>query len=265
MLDRVRQLDSAPTDPGMVAPAHLQRRILGQLLPRLGQFRLAAEHQPRHYQRLRPGAAFRQPALDKHLIDPAFPAHGSLLFMDLAAVSAHYRDMKPIYFRMSAAIALTFGLGAGAACAQQGEEGAAATAVQTAGEEDANWLDAPQTPGNWNYSNRAAQSIAQFGSAGSPQLFTMRCDKAGREIRLARSGTADGEIFVRIRAETADRLMPARNLPEGGMIAVSLPANDRLLDAIAITKGRFAVEAEGMAPLYIPAWAEVTRVIEDCR
>ena len=38
-----------------------------------------------------------------------------------------------------------------------------------------------------------------------------------------------------------------------------------LLDAMAITRGRFAVEVEGEPGLYVPAWAEVTRVIEDCR
>jgi len=41
-----------------------------------------------------------------------------------------------------------------------------------------------------------------------------------------------------------------------------LPA---LLDAMALSKGRFAVELEGEAALYLPAWAEVSRVIEDCR
>ncbi|MGE5953581.1 MAG: hypothetical protein ACM308_08200 [Qipengyuania vulgaris] len=38
-----------------------------------------------------------------------------------------------------------------------------------------------------------------------------------------------------------------------------------LLDAMALTKGRFAVETPGLPTLYLPAWAEVTRVIEDCR
>ncbi|MEL6878174.1 MAG: hypothetical protein AAGL68_08770 [Pseudomonadota bacterium] len=49
------------------------------------------------------------------------------------------------------------------------------------------------------------------------------------------------------------------------LVAAELDANDPLLDAMAITKGRIAVETAGMPTLYLPAWAEVTRVIEDCR
>ncbi|MDX1704632.1 MAG: hypothetical protein R3235_10110, partial [Altererythrobacter ishigakiensis] len=63
----------------------------------------------------------------------------------------------------------------------------------------------------------------------------------------------------------AERLLNASEVPGYGLVAANLPANDPLLDAMAITKGRFAIEVEGMEPLYIPAWAEVTRVIEDCR
>ena len=44
-----------------------------------------------------------------------------------------------------------------------------------------------------------------------------------------------------------------------------LAPDDPLLDAMAITKGRFAVAAPGEPTLYLPAWAEVSRVIEDCR
>jgi hypothetical protein len=34
---------------------------------------------------------------------------------------------------------------------------------------------------------------------------------------------------------------------------------------MALSKGRFAVEVDGEAPLYLPSYAEVSRVIEDCR
>jgi hypothetical protein len=42
-------------------------------------------------------------------------------------------------------------------------------------------------------------------------------------------------------------------------------AGDGALDQIAFSRGRFAVEAPGLASLIVPAWPEVTRVIEDCR
>ena len=41
--------------------------------------------------------------------------------------------------------------------------------------------------------------------------------------------------------------------------------DDRLLDAMAFTRGRFTVEQPGATPLVLPPWAEVGRVIEDCR
>jgi hypothetical protein len=45
----------------------------------------------------------------------------------------------------------------------------------------------------------------------------------------------------------------------------SVSAYDPLLDAIALSKGRFAVEVEGETTLYLPTWAEVSRLVEDCR
>jgi len=44
-----------------------------------------------------------------------------------------------------------------------------------------------------------------------------------------------------------------------------LSARDPLLDAIAFSRGRFALEAAGLETLYLPAWPELSRVIEDCR
>ena len=58
VLDRVRQLDPAAADPRMIAPAHLERGVLAHLLAGLVDARFAGEHQPRHHQRLRAGAAF---------------------------------------------------------------------------------------------------------------------------------------------------------------------------------------------------------------
>jgi hypothetical protein len=71
---------------------------------------------------------------------------------------------------------------------------------------------------------------------------------------------------MRIRTEMGDRLLDA--VPSGGQmptLVASLSANDPFLEAIAFSKGRFAVEVQGLDPLYLPAWPEVTRVIEECR
>jgi hypothetical protein len=73
-------------------------------------------------------------------------------------------------------------------------------------------------------------------------------------------------VQMRVRAESGDRLLDA--VPGGGQLptlVARLSAHDPFLDAIAFSKGRFAVEVQGLDPLYLPAWPEVTRVIEDCR
>lgn len=71
---------------------------------------------------------------------------------------------------------------------------------------------------------------------------------------------------MRIRTETTERLLTANPSSDGRpLLIVELAAQDRLLDAMAFSRGRFAVETGGLPTLYLPAWAEVTRVIEDCR
>lgn len=130
----------------------------------------------------------------------------------------------------------------------------------------ANWMDAPATSGDWRYTGAYAGGVAQFGDAGTEPRFTMRCDPNGRSVVLSRAGRASGTARMTIRTETQTRTLAA-NATTDGLPAVEsrLAANDRLLDAMALSKGRFAVEVPGTPTLYLPSWAEVTRVIEDCR
>jgi hypothetical protein len=71
---------------------------------------------------------------------------------------------------------------------------------------------------------------------------------------------------MRILTETATRLLNTQAAgTESANLAATLPARDSLLDAMALSRGRFAVEASGLPTLYLPSWAEVSRVVEDCR
>lgn len=71
---------------------------------------------------------------------------------------------------------------------------------------------------------------------------------------------------MRILTETTTRLLDAQQTgPHSGDFVVVLSPRDSLLDAIALSRGRFAVEMAGLPTLYLPSWAEVSRVIEDCR
>lgn len=130
----------------------------------------------------------------------------------------------------------------------------------------ASWIDAPQTPGDWFYRRGGGTTRALFGDAGAEARFALTCDPARRSITLARAGDAPGARQIVIRTEFADRGLPAApGTSAAPSIEARVAAGDPLLDAMAFSKGRFAVEVAGLEPLYLPSWPEVTRVIEDCR
>ena len=118
----------------------------------------------------------------------------------------------------------------------------------------ADWRDGPLTPGAWTYD--AARSLAAYGTPGAPS-FTLRCDRAARQVLLSRPEAAAGTMTVRTSSS-------ARNLPATAQGA-TLAVNDRFLDEIAFTRGRFLVQTRNAPDLIIPAWPEPARVIEDCR
>ena len=126
------------------------------------------------------------------------------------------------------------------------------------------WRDVPTTPGTWRYRRDARGSLALFGTAGSDALMTLRCDPVARRVYLSRAGGSAAPLTIRTSSVT--RAFPVQ--PTGGTppyVAVALSPGDPILDAIGFSRGRFVVEQAGSATLAIPAWAEIERVIEDCR
>lgn len=101
--------------------------------------------------------------------------------------------------------------------------------------------------------------IASFADG----VFGIRCNRASSTVSLFRSGAASGPVSLAISTSDTTRALTAN--PVSGGIQVDLPARDRLLDSMAFSRGRFAVQAQGMQPLYVPSWTEISRVIEDCR
>lgn len=128
-------------------------------------------------------------------------------------------------------------------------------------------MDAPQTSGDWTYISGNPVSYAVFGSSQQDASFVMRCDRTTRTVSLGRSSSQVSPQPMQVFTETVTRLLTAspRRDSDPTMLAAELPAADSLLDAMAISKGRFAIETGGERTLYLPSWAEVTRVIEDCR
>lgn len=128
------------------------------------------------------------------------------------------------------------------------------------------WTDAPLTPGAWRYQVNASGPIAVFIDAQGRGVFVMSCETGNGRFGLWRAGTSTAPRVMTIRTETATRTVSVVQAEDTNpyLVAGIAPA-DPLLDAMALSKGRFAVEVEGEAPLYLPSYAEVSRVIEDCR
>lgn len=130
----------------------------------------------------------------------------------------------------------------------------------------ADWRDAPVTPGTWRYEAAGEGSAARFGAlAGSP-LAALSCDRAAGQVALRRAGAAAGPLPLTITTSTATRAFTAT--PEAEpvpQLVLGLAASDPVLDAMAFSRGRFVIEVAGLPTLYLPAWPEVGRVIEDCR
>lgn len=126
------------------------------------------------------------------------------------------------------------------------------------------WQDRAATPGSWSYAPERAGSVASFGQAGGGALLVIRCDATARKVSFARAGAAEGAMVVRTSYGAVT--WPASAVAGASPSTVAArTSNDITLDQIAYSRGRFAVEVPGLSTLILPAWAEVARVIEDCR
>ncbi|MEJ5976555.1 hypothetical protein WG901_07910 [Novosphingobium sp. PS1R-30] len=122
------------------------------------------------------------------------------------------------------------------------------------------WRDMPITPGNWTAGTESGQPVARFAGG----QFVLRCDRAAGTVTLQRAGAATGPEPMTVTTSSGFRTLSAAPLAAGG-IGIALGVRDPLLDMMAFSRGRFAIEAPNLAPLYVPSWPEVSRVIEDCR
>ena len=125
------------------------------------------------------------------------------------------------------------------------------------------WADLPLTPGSWLYASDAGGSRASFGVQASEARFVLRCDRAARRIFLSRAG---GGSQLTVRTSYGARTLAATSRAEPLPYATaSLAVTDTLLDEIAFSRGRIAIEGPGQPQLILPAWPEPARVVEDCR
>jgi hypothetical protein len=125
------------------------------------------------------------------------------------------------------------------------------------------WNQWPFTPGDWAYRTDGVGSIALFGPVGADALLTLRCDRTRGTMYLSVQGPGDAAT---IRTTTLTRSIPLRATGgDAGYVASQLAPSDAMLDAMVFSRGRFVVDRVGGAPLVVPPYAELGRVIEDCR
>jgi hypothetical protein len=119
------------------------------------------------------------------------------------------------------------------------------------------WEDKALTPGDWRYA-QAPTPQADYAERNEA-AFRLRCDTSQRRVSLVRAGAAAGTAL------TLRTTYGVRELPVGEGGGASLAAADPILDEIAFSRGRIAVEAPGVPTLTLPTWPEPARVIEECR
>lgn len=117
----------------------------------------------------------------------------------------------------------------------------------------------PITPGEWQWQGKGGTSAAQFADA----LVTVTCDLPGRAVSIGVRGDLPDGAPVTVLTTSQSRVFQGRKT--AGQVVVRLAADDALLDAIALSRGRFGIAAQGIDPVYPGSWAEVSRVVEDCR
>lgn len=118
--------------------------------------------------------------------------------------------------------------------------------------------------GSWTYRPVAGGSEAIFANAGAQPQLTIRCTRSTRRVTLAKPATGAAP-FLFVWTSSNTRNVPASFQPASAQLVADLTAIDGLLDSIAFSRGRFAVSASGSPVIVLPAWPELTRVVEDCR
>ena len=118
--------------------------------------------------------------------------------------------------------------------------------------------------GSWSYAATADGSEATFANASALPQLTIHCTRATRRLIIAKPATGAAPFLVVWTSSTA-RSVPASFNPLTNRISIDLTAYDPLLNALAFSRGRIGVSVSGSPALVVPAWPEITRVVEDCR
>ena len=118
--------------------------------------------------------------------------------------------------------------------------------------------------GNWTYAVTSDGSEATFTDASGHAQLWLRCTRSTRRVTISKLAGAAAPL-LNVWTSSLSQSAAASFDPATGRLTIDLANYDPLLDAIASSRGRVAFSVAGQPPLVIPPWAEVARVIEDCR
>jgi hypothetical protein len=126
------------------------------------------------------------------------------------------------------------------------------------------WRTAPLTAGSWAYRETATGSEAVFTDARVTRRLVVKCSRTTRRVTLSVASPIPAAAMA-VATTEAERSLPSVFDAQGFQIVAEVGAQDPVLDAIAFSRGRFAITVAGGAALVVSAWPEITRSIEDCR
>ena len=126
------------------------------------------------------------------------------------------------------------------------------------------WRTGPLAAGSWAYRGLADGSEAVFTDARVAPRVVVKCSRPTRVITLTVASAVPASAITVATSET-QRTIPASFNAQSFQIIAQIAGNDAVLDAMAFSRGRFALSVVGGATLVVPAWPEVARSIEDCR
>jgi hypothetical protein len=118
---------------------------------------------------------------------------------------------------------------------------------------------------------RPGGSIARYGQAGYAPVAMLVCDRQASVVQIALpldpAQSAGASRAATITTSTSSGTVTAEPRVIDGLstMSITLSASQRLLDAMAFSRGRFRVEVAGLPQVLLPSWSEVGRVVEDCR
>ena len=118
--------------------------------------------------------------------------------------------------------------------------------------------------GNWSYGATRDGSEATFNDSGAHPQLIIRCTRSTRRVSILKAASSASPTMW-IWTSSQKQTLPATYDASTGRVSADLPAFNSLLDAIASSRGRVGFSTSGLSALVVPPWADVGRVIEDCR